>query len=209
MIPVQDLYNAAAQMVRFSQSGDFSVPEFNTCLATVENQLYSQLREKGLIDAESQMNLMPFRGNYAPPQTANGIYNYPADYFEYIALGSTTAPNGKEIPVAVISDAKWGALSTSKLINEANNPKVRLAENNLQLLPITANLHMIYYKKIVNAVYAVTYVNFEPIYDPANSVDSMFQPSMFNVLVDMLVVEISKSLRDNGLLSATTQTLNV
>lgn len=209
MIPVQDLYNGAVQMVRFSQSGDFSVPEFNTCLTTVENQLYSQLREKGLIDADSQMNLMPFRNPYAPVQTPNGVYTYPTDYFEYIAIGSKTAINGKELPIAVISDAKWGALSTSRLIDLNDNPIIRLAENNLQLLPVTANLHMIYYKKIVNAVYAVTYVNLEPVYDPANSVDSMFQPSMFNVLLDMLVIEISKSLRDNGLLSATTQTLNV
>lgn len=210
MIPVLDIYDATYNITRFSQAGDFNVDEWNTAIKTVEDQLYTTYRNKGLMDAETQMNMMPFRGEYTPIQTANGSYTYPTDYLEYIANGSGVAINGYELPVSVISDAKWGALSTSRLIDLTDNPILRLKETSMQLLPVTANLHMVYYKTITNAFYGVTYnADFEPIYNAGTSVDSMFMPSLFNTIVDMMVIEISKSLRDRELLGDTTQTMNV
>jgi hypothetical protein len=209
MIPVQDIYNATYNIIRFSQAGDFSVPEWNTAIKTVEDQLYKQYREKGLMDAETQMNMMPFRGVYAPAYNANGQYTYPSDYFEYIAAACTTGLNQMQIPVAVISDAKWSPLVSSKLIPVANNPILSLADGTMQLQPVTANLNLTYYKTITNAVYGVTYnANFEPIYDSGTSVDSMFMPSLFNTIVDMMVIEIGKSLRDSEIIQDTAQTIN-
>ena len=210
MIPVQDIYNATYNITRFSQAGDFSVNDWNTAIKTVEDQLYTTYRNKGLMDAETQMNMMPFIGYYNPIQTANGQYTYPSDYFVYSANGSTVAVNGVQLPISVISDAKWGALSTSRLINLNENPILRLKNGSMQLLPVTANLSMAYYKTITNAFYGVTYnADFEPIYNAGTSVDSMFMPSLFNTIVDMMVIEISKSLRDRELLGDTTQTMNV
>lgn len=209
MIPVQSIYDATYNVIRFSQAGDFSVPEWNSAIVTVENQLYAMYRNKGLMDSETQMNMMPFRGVYAPVYNANGSYTYPADYLEYIAAAVTTGLNQMQIPASVIADAKWSPLVSSKLIPVQDNPILRLEESTMQLQPVTANLNLVYYKTITNAVYGVTYnANFEPIYDAGSSTDSMFMPSLFNTIVDMMVIEITKSLRDRELLGDTIQTLN-
>jgi hypothetical protein len=209
MIPVQDIYNATYNIVRFSQAGDFSVPEWNSAIVTVENQLYAMYRAKGLMDSEVQMNMMPFRAVYAPVYSANGVYTYPADYLEYIAAACTIGLNQLQIPVGVIADAKWSPLVSSKLIPVRDNPILRLEATSMQLQPVIANLNLVYYKTITNAVYGVTYdANLEPIYDAGASTDSMFMPSLFNTIVDMMVIEITKSLRDRELLGDTAQTIN-
>ena len=209
MILVQTLFNDTYSIIRSSQTGDFSVDDWNLAVAKAEDNLYSLQRAKGLADSETQMNMMPFRGDYTPVQTTTGIYSYPSDYLEYIAIGSLVGAHQREIPTAVISDAKWGALSTSRLIVLPENPIVRLSETTLQLLPETANLHMVYYKKITHAFYGVTYnVDDEPIYDAGTSINSMFMPALYQELVDMVIIEATKSLRDQQLLTNTAQLIN-
>jgi len=209
MILVRSLYNTTYSIIRSSQSGDFSVDDWNFALSNAEDQLYTIYRGKGLIDSETQMNMMPFRDVYAPVQTANGVYTYPSDYFEYISAECTIGLNQVQIPVSVLSDAKWSGMSSSKLIDLNKNPILRLENGSMQLYPVTANLHMPYYKKITHAYYGVTYnADSEPIFDAGTSVNSMFMDSLFNVLVDMIIIEASKSLRDSELLTDTVQTIN-
>lgn len=208
-ILVERLFNNTFSIIRSSQSGDFNVDDWNLACASAEDQLYSILRSKGLMDSDTQMNAMPFRGVYSPPQTANGVYAYPADYFEYIAASCTIGLNQMQIPVGVIADAKWSPLVSSKLIPVANNPILRLENGTMQLQPVTANLNLVYYKTITHAFYGATYnADDEPIYDAGTSVNSMFMESLFTTLVDMIIVEAAKSLRDSQLLSDTVQTTN-
>lgn len=223
---VNDLYNFCNFIARKAQSGAISPDEFNTALVSANEDFIKQKTglpedfQVGLPFARQQWQLSQIitealKPIFVPPvritKNTAGYFPYPADYKRYSSIQIDFTDNPQcckdageysERFVEVVSDAEWVIrLNNSVIRPTILYPVANFYKDGIKVAPYEiTTIKMAYLKQtpVPRRGYTVN-ANDQDIYDPATSVQLVWDDSFYNDIAAIILSYYGISIRDENL----------